>query len=456
MVNLKKGMIKIEIQFEANIERIEMPENLAIGLMVKKQHELCSTLGCDFDYFGFAFGQSPFTPPVALVQALEGAAGKNSYADSEGIYELREAVAGFNARHFGLDSNPERIVIGPGTKGIFFLLFSIISGDVIIPVPSWIGYAPQARFLGKKYYPMITRPENNYKVTAEELDQFLRSLGKEQHLLVLNSPHNPTGQVYSKTELQDITNVCRKYGAIVFSDEIYALSTFDFSDFNSMGTIYPEGAFVFNGLSKDRSAGGYRLGTCHLPDADCRKIKDGLKKLAATMYTNITTPVQVAAVEAYKENSEIEEYFKVTREIHRIMGHTIYEHFASIEGLKVTRPDGGFYFYVDFNDLQEELTRAGVRDSNSLSKALLSHPHHIATITGDALLLPPDNYGARIAYIDYNGSRIYQALLADRPGSRAEEKSFAERNAPMMIEGAKAVEEFVHSLKSGKYIFKPE
>ncbi len=449
-------MLKIEIQFEANIERIEMPENLAIGLMVARQHEKCSTVGCDFDYFGFAFGQSPFDPPEVLVKALEEAAVKSGYADSEGIYDLREAVAGFNARHFGLDDNPERIIIGPGTKGIFFLLFSIISGDVIIPVPSWIGYAPQARFLGKKYYPLVTRPENSYKITAEELEQFLRSLGKDQHVLVLNSPHNPTGQVYSKIELEDIAAVCRKYGTIVFSDEIYALTTFDFSSYNSMGKIYPEGTFVFNGLSKDRSAGGYRLGTCHLPDADCRKIKDGLKKLAATMYTNITTPVQVAAVEAYKENSEIEEYFKITREIHRIMGRTIHDQFASLDGLKVTRPDGGFYFYADFNDLKDELKQAGVNDSNSLSKALLSHPHHIATVTGDALLLPSDNYGARIAYVDYKGSKVYDAFLADRPGSSVEEKRFVEKHAPMMIEGAEAVKEFVHFLKNGKFTYKPE
>lgn len=449
-------MLKIEIQFEANIERIEMPENLAIGLMVAKQHEKCSTVGCDFDYFGFAFGQSPFDPPEVLVKALEGAAGKSGYADSEGIYDLREAVAGFNARHFSLDNNPEKIIVGPGTKGIFFLLFSIISGDVIIPVPSWIGYAPQARFLGKKYYPLITRPENNYKLTAEELDSFLASMKGKQQLLVLNSPHNPTGQVYSKKELEDIAAVCRKHGTIVFSDEIYALSTFDISGFNSMGTIYPEGTFVFNGLSKDRSAGGYRLGTCHLPDADCRKIKDGLKKLAATMYTNITTPVQIAAVEAYKENSRIEEYFNVTREIHRIMGRTIYDQFVSIDGLKVARPDGGFYFYVDFNDLKDELKQAGVNDSNSLSKALLSHPHHIATVTGDALLLPTGNYGARIAYVDYKGSKVYDAFLADRPASSAEEKSFVEKHAPMMIEGAEAVRNFVHSLESGKFNYIPE
>ncbi len=438
-----------EIIFERNIERIEMPENLAVGLMVAKQHEKCSTVGCDFDYFGFAFGQSPFHAPEPLVKALEESAGKSGYADSEGIFELRKAVAGFNARHFGLQADPDRIMIGPGTKGIFFLLFSIISGDVIIPVPSWIGYAPQARFLGKKYYPLVTRPENDYKLTADELENFLGSLDGGQHLLVINSPHNPTGQVYNRQELAEIAAVCRKHGTIVFSDEIYALSSFDISSYTSMGTVYPEGTFVFNGLSKDRSAGGYRLGTCHLPDADCTKIRDGLKKLAATMYTNITTPVQLAAIAAYRENDEIERYFKVTRDIHRIIGRTLQGLFASIDGLRVTRPDGGFYFYADFNLLKDALYRSGVRNSNSLSKALLSHPHHIATVTGDALLLPDNNFGARFAYVDYNGRKVFDAYLAEQPGSSKEEAAFVKKHAPMMVAGAEAVSDFITSLKAG-------
>ncbi len=438
-----------EILFEENIERIEMPENLAIGLMVAEQREKCKTIGCDFNYFGFAFGQSPFDAPLSLVKALGEAAGNSGYADAEGIFELREAVAGFNNRHFGLEADPDRIIVGPGTKGIFFLLLSIISGDLIIPVPSWIGYAPQARFLGKKYHRLLLKPENKYKLTAEELEKFLRNLEGEQHLLILNSPNNPTGQIYSKEELGSLTSVCRKYGTIVFSDEIYALTTFDISNYASMGSVYPEGAFVFNGLSKDRSAGGYRLGTCLLPDTDCKKIREGLKKLAATMYTNVTTPVQKAAVAAYRENEEIEDYFKITREIHRIMAHNLYQLFSGIEGLQVTRPQGGFYFYVDFNELKEELYHCGVSTSNDLSKALISHPHHIATVSGDALLLPPDNFGARIAYVDYVGREVYNSYLTGRPHTPEDEAGFVERHAPMMISGVEAVTEFIAALKSG-------
>jgi len=429
-----------------------MPENLAIGLMIARQREKCSSIGCDFDYYGFAFGQSPFHVLPLLSGALKEAAENSGYADAEGIFELRQAAAGFNARYFGLPDEPDRIVIGPGTKGLFFLLLSIISGDLIIPAPAWIGYSPQARFLGKRYHPLKTSWNNQLKVTADELEKLQQKIGGGQHILVLNSPNNPTGQVYSRDELKAIARVCRKYGIIVLADEIYALTTFKFSTFTSMGTVYPEGTFVLNGLSKDRSAGGYRLGVCQLPEADQRKTRDGLQKLAATVYTNITTPVQQAAVAAYSENESIDKYFSITRIIHEMMGLYISDLVASIKGLRVTKPAGGFYFYVDFNDIRDILIERGVTESNSLSEALLSHPHHIATVTGDALELSPNDFGARIAYVDYDGHRVYDSFLDQTPETKAEKDAFVEQHAQRMIQGAGALEKFIHNrhVKAGK------
>lgn len=440
-----------KIILEENIDRIAMPENLDIGLMVARQHEKCASVGCDFDYYGFAFGQSPFHIPPPVARALEEAAVESGYAEAEGIEELRSAAAAFNARHFDLAPDPERIIVGPGTKGLFFLLFSILSGEIIIPVPSWIGYAPQAAFLDKKYHSLKTDYQNGYKLIAEDLELFLKKQPVDkQFLLVLNNPHNPTGGVYSKEELASIANTCRKHGIIVLADEIYALTTFDFSSFTSMGTIYPEKTFVLSGLSKDRSAGGYRLGICHLPDADCRKIRSSFQKLAATVYTNITTPVQKAAVTAYSENGEIEKYFSFTREINRIMGSVIHNEFAKIDGIYPTKPAGGFYFYADFNEIKDELKKAGIENSNQLGRALISHPHHIATVTGDSLLLSPDDYGARIAYVDYNGYKAYHAFQENRPSTPEEETAFVKEYASLMLEGAKAVADFVAAVQAGK------
>src|SRR5690606_23859830 len=109
-------------------------------------------------------------------------------------------------------------------------------------------------------------PANGYRLDAARLDAFLAALGGGPHLLVLNNPHNPTGVVLAREELEAIVEVCRRRGTLVVADEIYALATYDAARFVSLRNLYPEGAFVTNGLSKDRSAGGYRLGVCILPD----------------------------------------------------------------------------------------------------------------------------------------------------------------------------------------------
>lgn len=125
-----------------------------------------------------------------------------------------------------------------------FLIFSIVNGSVILPSPSWIGYAPQLRFLGKPYHVLPSRKENGYKIDPADLDALFRSLVAGQHILLLNNPHNPTGAVYSRKELQAIADVCRSDGSLVLADEIYALITCDRESFVSMGTIFPDGTFV--------------------------------------------------------------------------------------------------------------------------------------------------------------------------------------------------------------------
>jgi len=337
-----------DIKINPNVESIVMPENLRVGLMVARARERCRRMGCTSDYAGFAFGQSPFHVPPPLERALARNADHGHYSAAEGIPELRRAIAGFNGRHFDLDVDPSGIVVGSGTKDLIFTIFFLISGDVIIPSPSWIGYYPQLKLLGRKYHTLHLRGENDYKILPGELDEYLSKLACEdkQHLLIINNPNNPTGLVYTKDELIDIASVCRKNNTLILSDEIYALSTYQIENFTSMGRIYPEGTFVTNGLSKDRSAGGYRLGTCILPTRGSDTLRNEFSKIAATVYTNVSTPTQYAAIEVYEPNEEIDEYFSVTRQIHRMMGSYFSEEFERVDGIMTTKPQGSFYFYL--------------------------------------------------------------------------------------------------------------
>ncbi|MCK5548850.1 MAG: aminotransferase class I/II-fold pyridoxal phosphate-dependent enzyme, partial [Thermoplasmata archaeon] len=407
----------------------------------------CEAKGCKEEFFGLAFGQSPFNVPAPIAKALGKNAERAHYSEAEGIVELRDAIAGFNKRHFGLDVDPGRIVVGPGTKDLIHLIFDIVKGSVVIPSPSWIGYSPQIKLLDKNFHVFNLRPEANYKIRPDDLDGFLAKLPDRQLTLILNNPHNPTGALYSRKELEGIANVCRNRNTFVLSDEIYALTTYDFDKFTSMGLAYPEGTFVTNGLSKDRSAGGYRLGACILP-RDCpQKLIDAFKKVATTIYTNVSTPVQYAAITAYKPNKKIEENFRITREIHRIMGHYMSAEFNKIDGIKATKPQGGFYFFADFNELSEDLKRERVRTSNELAHSMMSHPHHIATITGASCLLAPNDYGARIAYVDYNGQAAYEVFQKAPPKSSSEEPEFVKDVAPRMVKGVEAVKAYVEHIK---------
>ncbi len=441
-----EGMIDISV--DQDIAEIAMPENLRVGRVVSDHRRECQLIECEFDYYGFAFGQSPFPVPESLVRALAENADRGNYAPSDGIPELRSAIAGFNQRHFGLEIDPDRVIVGHGSKDLIHSLFRLLKGDAILPTPAWIGYAPQVSLLGKRLHLLHLRAQSNYRLDAEVLERYLEGLPRQQHILILNNPNNPTGVVYTETELKDIAEVCRRYGTLVLADEIYALTTYDVGRFCSMASIYPEGTFATNGLSKDRSAGGYRLGYCVLPENQTGELKHNLTKVIATTYTSVTTPIQYAAITAFEPNEEIEEYFRLTREIHRIMGNYLSEECDQIEGIKATRPESTFYFFLDFNDLSTDLKRKGVMTSNDLGKSLISHPFHFAAVTGDGCMLEPDNYGARIAFVDYDGAHTLANFKENPPLSRSDEMGFVKLNAPRMIAGIASLKEYVQHIRS--------
>ena len=373
-----------QIQIEEQVDRVVVPDNPKVGLMVAEQRKKCVSGGCTGEFYGLGLGQSPFHVPPVLSKALADSAKMGHYSAAEGILELRETIAGFNKRYFDLNATPSQIVIGPGTKDIINTLFGIIKGNVIIPSPSWIGYSPQIHLLNKHFHTYFLKPQNNYKIQADEFEEFISKLHDKQRTLVLNNPYNSTGALYTKRELERLADVCRNHHVLVLSDEIYALDTYDFSQFTSMGRICPEGTFVTNGLSKDRSAGGYKLGSCVLPTTSSEKLAPDYKKVAATVYINVSTPIQHAAIRVYEPNKDIEDYVSTTRQIHKIMGTYLSQKWDKVEGITTTKPQDAFYFFADFNPLQESLRRKGADTSNKPAESLLSCPFHIAIVTGDA------------------------------------------------------------------------
>ena len=429
---------------DQQVEDIEMPENLKLNTFLQEFHSDCPHSECSFGYYGFAFGQSPFQVPRLVQEALVKNANKGAYAPVPGIPELRNAISKYNKHYFGMDIAPERIYVGPGTKELIFNLLEILHGTVILPTPAWLGYLPQIRFLKKNYHMLPTRA--NKKISPTDLRKLALRLQDRQKILILNNPHNPTGLLYDKLELEEIADVCREQKIIVISDEIYAQTTYDFSKFVSMGKIYPEGTFVTNGLSKSHAAGGYRLGYVIFPQ-HAMELKGQFKKILATEYTAVSTPIQHAAVAGFEISREMDEYFDVTRSIHHIMGEYTYHALSVIDGVKTTKPDATFYLLADFNSFSTELQKAKIYTSQKLSESLIVHPYHTAIVGGDSLVLERTDFSARIAYVDYDGEKVYQKYLDDKPKSSSEKMEFVINNAPKVVAGIEMIERFFEDLK---------
>jgi len=422
-----------------------MPENLKLNTFLKEFHSDCPHPECSFGLYGFAFGQSPFPVPLLMQEALMKNANQGAYAPVPGIPELRNAISKYNKHYFGMDIAPERIYVGPGTKELIFNLLEILHGTVILPTPAWLGYLPQIRFLKKNYHMLPAK--SNQKFSPGDLRKLALRLQDRQKILILNNPHNPTGLLYDKFELEEIAYVCREQNIAIISDEIYAQTTYDFSKFISMGKIYPEGTFVTNGLSKSHAAGGYRLGYVIFPQ-HAVDLKRQFKKILATEYTAVSTPIQHAAVAGFEISKEMDIYFETTRKIHHIMGEYTYNALSAIEGIKLTKPDATFYLLADFNAFSTELRKANITTSQKLSESLIVHPYHTAIVGGDSLVLERTDFSARIAYVDYNGTKVLQSYLDNEPITSSERMEFVKNNAPKMVAGIEMIGRFFKDLKN--------
>ena len=430
---------------DQQVEDIEMPENLKLNTFLQEFHSDCPHPECSFGFYGFAFGQSPFPVPKSLQDALVNNADKGKYAGVPGIQELREVISQYVKRNFGVDADPRRVYVGPGTKELIFNLLEILHGTVILPTPAWLGYLPQIRFLKKNYHMLHVR--KNGKITPNDLEHLTLRLHDRQKILILNNPNNPTGLVYSQLELEEIVDVCRKHDIIVISDEIYALTTYDINKFVSMGKVYPEGTFVTNGLSKSHAAGGYRLGYVIFP-LHTSELRQQFKKILATEYTATSTPIQHAAIAGFQESREMDEYFEITRRIHQIMGDYTYRTLNGIEGVKTTKPEATFYLLANFNSYSDYFLENKISNSQKFSESLMQHPYHTALVGGDSLVLERTDFSARIAFVDYDGKRAMRSYIDNPPRTSSDRIEFVKDNAPKIVDGLAMIQRYLNDIKN--------
>jgi aspartate aminotransferase len=351
------------------------------------------------EVFRFGLGQSPFPVPQPVVEALRANAHQKDYLAVRGLRELREAVAAYHRRRLQVDRAGDDVLVGPGSKELMFLLQLVYYGDLVIPTPSWVSYAPQADIIGRKIRWVATRAENDWRMTPDELEELCARDPKRPRILILNYPSNPTGSTYNADELRAIARIARRYRVVLLSDEIYGELHFQ-GRHVSIARFYPEGTIVSTGLSKWCGAGGWRLGTFVFPH-DLRWLLDAMAAVASETYTSTSAPIQYAAVRAFEGGLELEDYLGRSRRVVRALGRECARRLRAA-GAAVPEPKGGFYLMFDAGPLREALLRRGIRTASAMCEALLED-EGVAILPGSSFGMPDSTCTARLAFVDFDG-----------------------------------------------------
>jgi len=351
------------------------------------------------EVFRLGLGQSPFPVPQHVRDSLARNAHQKDYLPVKGLPALREAVVDWVSRTEGLNYSPDNVLVGPGTKELMFLVQLVYYGDLVIPSPSWVSYAPQARIIGRHIHWLRTRPETGLGVETDALEELCQSDPGRPRLLILNSPSNPTGLCYDEDQLQALADVLRKYRVLALSDEIYSGTHFT-DGHRSLARYYPEGTIISNGLSKWCGAGGWRLGFFVFP-RELGWLADAMAAVASETFTSTSAPIQHAAVTALEDRPEMQSYLHASRNILSNLAEYAQRNLSDA-GVRVNPPSGGFYLFPQFEHHRESLVRRGIGDGARFCEQLLTDTG-VAVLPGHCFGRSPRELSARIAVVDFDG-----------------------------------------------------
>lgn len=370
-------------------------------------------------------GQSPFPVPAHVRDALARNAHQKDYLAVKGLPQLRQAICDWVRRTEGLEYAPANVLVGPGTKELMFLVQLVYYGDLVIPTPSWVSYAPQASIIGRPIKWLRTRPDTGLGVEPDALEELCAQDPDRPRLLILNTPSNPTGLAYTPEQLQALAEVLRKYRVLALSDEIYSGTHFT-GEHVSLARYYPEGTIISNGLSKWCGAGGWRVGFFVFPDT-LAWLANAMAAVASETFTSTSAPLQYAAISAFDDRPEMSDYLDRSR---RILGRLAEHGYRSLvdAGAVLTPAGGGFYLFPRFDARREHLHARGIDDSATLCERLLQETG-VATLPGSNFGRPPSELSLRLAYVDFDGGAALQAAVHETV-----DEDFLQRHCPRVTE----------------------
>lgn len=387
----------------------------------------------------FGFGQSPFPIHNSIVEELKKYATNNHYLPVKGLLALTEQVSEFLLKNQGIDRNAAHIFIGPGSKELLYQSILIFEGEYLIPKGSWVSYIPQLKSKGGSYSIVDTKLKNQFKLTADTLEAYLQQSNQQTHILILNSPNNPTGAVYTENEYKSLAKVCKKYQVIVLSDEIYSQINFKDDYSPSISKFYPEGTLVFGGLSKVFSAGGYRLGFMSLPE-ELASLSVVYRSLFSETFSCVSSPIQFAGVKAYEYARELKDYVNISSKILQGISSFIFDEFSN-NNIQCTKSQGAFYMMIGFETFKEAIQSLNINTSTELAHYLLEN-YDVALLPGSDFGFQDTELFFRLAFVDFDGENVMNLTQKDTEIDR----SYVQENCPSVYRGVHQLIKFTKEL----------
>ena len=305
------------------------------------------------DVLSFSAGEPDFGTPRRIkdeaIKAIND--GFTQYTAVPGTNEVRQAIADKLKRDNGLDYALTDVIVSNGAKHSLFNLFQAVlnKGDeVIIPAPYWVTYPEQVKY--SEGIPVIidTNEINKFKITPEQLQAAITSKTK---MLVLTTPSNPTGSIYSKEELTALAEVLKGTDILVASDEMYEKLVYD-AAFVATASISEDmfnRTITINGLSKSVAMTGWRFG--YLASGN-KELISVMNKLQSQSTSNINSITQVAAIPALE--GEVDEEIEMMRKAFAARAQEATDLMNEIDGLSVLKPEGAFYLFVNIKDISND------------------------------------------------------------------------------------------------------
>ena len=366
-------------KYSARLNRLSFSQTFVMSNKVREMKAQ------GIDVISLTLGEPDFDVPQNIKAAAFDAIDNNfsHYSPVPGFLDLRQAICDKLKRDNNLDYQPSQICVSNGAKqSIINVLASIINdGDeVILPAPYWVSYDEMVKMMGGKSVFIETSIDNDFKMTAEQLE---KAITPKTKAFLYSSPCNPSGSYYRREELEKIANMVAKYPQItIISDEIYEYINYDgkHTSIAEFPQVYEQTA-VINGMSKAFAMTGWRIGYSACPTW----LAKGCEKIQGQMTSGANTMAQKASVTALKTDPSEYRYmideFKKRREI-------VYELVKVIPGFKVNFPEAAFYFFPDISYyIGENINGKPIKDADDFAMFLLEEAH-VGTVGGVSFGIP--------------------------------------------------------------------